>query len=89
MIISVEGRHDIHHNNIQHNDTQHNGLIYIALSIHDTRRKCHNLYHNAEWSYAECLISFVVMLSDNMLNDVMPNVVAPCRSAFSQKYIDS
>jgi len=56
MMSCLRGRHDTQHNDtlhndIQHNDTQNKGLI------------CDTQHNNNEWSYVECLVLFIIMLS--------------------------
>jgi hypothetical protein len=63
-----------------------------TLGINDTRHKQHSpvtqsvvllsvvscfIHCYAEFSYAECRVSFIVMLNAVMLSVVMPNVVRP------------
>jgi hypothetical protein len=58
------GHHVTQHNDIQHDDTQHKELLC------DTQ---HN--HCIECSFAECRISFIVMLNIFILNVAMLSVV--------------
>jgi hypothetical protein len=62
----TNGRHDTQYNDIQHNDTQHNDTQHIGL-ISDIQQI--DTRHN------NTLLS-AIMLSVDMLNVVMPSVVA-------------
>jgi hypothetical protein len=61
----------------QHNDVQQNGLLCDAEhKSHSAEQLCIEC-HYAKRHYADCRISFIVMLNVVMLSVIMLNVVAP------------
>jgi hypothetical protein len=68
------GRHDIQHNETQHNDTQHNNIEYNETQHKELFATLSIKTLGIDRHYAECCVSFIVMLNAIMLSVVMLNV---------------